>query len=150
MVCIIKFPLKRHNCFNKDSKLNAGELGTSICRIRLSNTESSFNMLSSILFKAWKTSSLWSIVELESTAILASGKNRSRIATVSSMIPPNSGCIVGSPFPANVITSGAILPLSWNLVFALRLPHFRTSRQFTMGPMILIQSTFAINAIKRA
>ena len=52
MVCIIKFPLKRHNCFNKDSKLNAGELGTSICRIRLSNTESSFNMLSSILFKA--------------------------------------------------------------------------------------------------
>src|ERR1035437_2413610 len=27
---------------------------------------------------------------------------------VSSIIPPNSGCNVGSPFPANVMTSGII------------------------------------------
>ena len=107
MVCIIRLPLKRQSCSNNLSKVKVEELGTFNCPIRLSDMESSFNILSSILFNAKKTSSLWSMVEFESTAILAFGKKRLRVSIVSSIISANSGCMVGSPFPAKVITSGA-------------------------------------------
>jgi len=86
--------------------------GWLICLTVSGNTESSLSMFWSTFFSASRTLSRWSMEPLVSTDTFAAGKNSSRSARESSIIPAKSGCSVGSPFPAYVITSGA-LPCSF-------------------------------------
>ena len=83
------------------------------------STVSSFCMLLSTIISASRTSGLYTIVALLNTDTLASGKKRLRKSIVSSMIALKSGCAVGSPLPANVITSnGSWLPCRCCSTFA--------------------------------
>ena len=83
--------------------------------------ESNLRMLLSTFASARHTSSRLSCVALLKTEILALGANSSRSAIVSSMMPSNSGCRVGSPLPAKVMTSGRVpsLHISCNLAFSV-------------------------------
>jgi hypothetical protein len=65
-------------------------------------------MLLSTFASARRTLSLPIIVALLNTDTFAEGQSLSRKAIVSSIIASKSGCIVGSPLPAKVITSGGV------------------------------------------
>ena len=73
-----------------------------------SKAESSLRMLLSTFSSARRTLSRPIIVALLSTDTFADGHSSSRTAIVSEMISSNCGCIVGSPLPAKVITSGGV------------------------------------------
>ena len=65
-------------------------------------------MLLSTRSRARRTLSRWICVALESTETFAAGHSASRRAIVSPMTASKSGCMVGSPLPAKVITSGGV------------------------------------------
>ncbi len=74
----------------------------------VSKAESNFKIFSSTLLRVLKISFLRINVALHKTATFAFGKCLLPILTVSSIMQANSGCIVGSLFPAKVITSGGL------------------------------------------
>ena len=82
--------------------------GSSIWRTVSSKAESSFTMLLSTRIRARRTLSLRIIVPLVSTETFAFGACWSRVRITSSMIASKSGCMVGSPLPAKVMTSGGV------------------------------------------
>ena len=105
-VCMIRLPL---NCLRllMSSSADMFIFGWLCILIVSSRAESSLRIFWSTFSSACLTAGTVMAVEFDSTAILASGKYLFRSLMLSSIIPGKSGCMVGSPFPAYVITSGA-------------------------------------------
>ena len=106
-------------------------------------------MLLSAFSNASRTVSRPIIVALLSTEILADGHNSSRTAIVSSITPPNSGCIVGSPLPANVMTSGGVPAATISVSFS-RSSLRTVSRELNRGLARLAPSALAVDAVETA
>ena len=88
---------------------------------------SSLRILLSTFFSASKTLGRVMSVAFVSTLTFAWGHSWSRRTIVSSIMPLKCGCMVGSPLPANVSTSGSIPSLAIDCSFSFR-ASFTSSR----------------------